>query len=145
MMIRGFVKHFENRLTELTSACMMIGLAVLIAFSPGSIGASAFRLLLNVLTPAWLGWGFAIAGFARLVALIANGHWKFWGPILRASGAFAGALIWCQMCIALMLLIPHAGSPPSPGIPVYLVLTLVELVSIYRALVPLVPRHVEVR
>ena len=80
-----------------------------------------------------------------LAALIANGHWKVWGPILRAAGALAGAFIWSQMCIALIQLIPHAGSPPSPGIPVYLVLTIVELVSIYRALVPLVPRNAQVR
>ncbi|MBN9007226.1 MAG: hypothetical protein J0H40_17650 [Rhizobiales bacterium] len=145
MMIRKFVKHFENRLSELSSACMMLGLAVLIMLSPDSIAASAFRLLLNILTPAWLGWGFAIAGTARLAALIANGHWQVWGPILRAWGAFAGAFIWSQMCIALIQLIPHVGSPPSPGIPVYLVLTIVELVSIYRALVPLVLRDAQVR
>ena len=39
------------------------------------------------------------------------------------------------MCAALVLLIPNVGSTPSPGIPVYLVMTIFELFSMYRALV----------
>jgi hypothetical protein len=44
-------------------------------------------------------------------------------------------MIWGQMCVALFLLIPNVGSTPSPGIPVYLVLAIFELFSMYRALV----------
>jgi hypothetical protein len=135
MMLRRIAAHFENRLFELSSTLMMLGLALLIGIWPDAIGASAFRFMLEVLSPAWLGGGFLMAGMTRMAALVANGYWTFYGPILRAAGALAGALIWFQMCIALMLLIPHASTPPSPGIPVYLVLTLFELFSMYRALV----------
>jgi len=133
--MRRIVDHFENRLFELATTTMMLALALHIALWPQSIGASAFHFILQVLDPAWLGVGFFVAGALRLVALIANGNWPFYGPILRAAGALAGAMIWAQMCVALVLLIPNAGSIPSPGIPVYLVLAVFELFSMYRALV----------
>ncbi len=130
-----WLNHFENRLFELATTMMMLGLAVHIAIWPQSIGSSAFRFILEVLNPAWLGIGFFAAGTLRLAALIANGAWPFYGPILRAVGALSGAMIWAQMSVALVLLIPNVGLIPSPGIPVYLVLALFELFSMYRALV----------
>jgi hypothetical protein len=137
MSWRQLVDHFENRLFELATTFMMLGLALHIALWPEAIGASAFRHILRVLDEAWLGWGFAIAGTARLSALVANGHWRLYGPLLRAGGALSGALIWLQMSIALYQLGPSLGHPPSPGIPVYFVLSVVELISMYRALVQL--------
>ncbi|QDW38996.1 hypothetical protein FFI89_018705 [Bradyrhizobium sp. KBS0727] len=133
--LRRLLGHFENRLSEVGTALMMLGLSLELSLWPDAIGASAFHRLLEVLPPAWLGWGFFIAGTARLAALLANGSWPFWGPLLRAAGALSGAMIWFQMCIALSVLIPETGRPPSPGIPVYFVLTIVELLSMYRALV----------
>ena len=134
-MLRRLAVHFESRLFELASTSMMLGLALLIGLWPEAIGASAFRYMLQALSPTWLGGGFFVAGAVGLAALVANGYWPFCGPILRAARALAGALIWFQMCIALLMLIPNAGTPPSPGIPVYLVLTIFELFSMYRALV----------
>ncbi len=133
--LRRLLAHFENRLSEVATAAMMLGLALEIGIWPESIGASAFHRILAVLPETWLGWGFLVAGTARLAALCANGSWPFYGPLLRAAGALSGALIWFQMCLALFVLIPETGRPPSPGIPVYLVLTILELLSMYRALV----------
>lgn len=135
MTFRKLITHFENRLAEVATTAMMLMLAVHIAIWPDSIRASAFRQILDVLPEAWLGFGFAIAGVLRIAALIANGASDVWGPLSRAAGALAGALIWFQMCIALYHLVPSVGSPPSPGIPVYLTLSIVELISMYRALV----------
>lgn len=134
--LRRVIDHFENRLFELATTSMMLGLAALIIIWPDAIGASAFRNLLEVLSPAWLGGGFLLAGVARLAALVANGSWPFYGPLLRAVGALSGAMIWCQMCIALYAVTgAQPAAPPSPGIPVYFVLSIVELLSMYRALV----------
>lgn len=133
MTLRQLLQHFENRLFELATTSMMLGEALLIALWPHAIEASAFVQLLKVLSPAWLGFGFLICGSLRLAALIANGWWPFYGPILRAIGAMGGAMIWFQMCIALFQLFPQIGTP-SPGIPVYFVLTMFELVSLRRAL-----------
>ncbi|WP_375782926.1 hypothetical protein ACE10Z_23720 [Bradyrhizobium sp. Pha-3] len=113
----------------------MLMLAAHIAIWPDSIRASGFRQILDVLSVAWLGWGFAVAGGLRIAALIVNGASDFWGPLLRAMFALSGALIWLQMSIALYHLTPTVGSPPSPDISIYLTLSAVELVSMYRALV----------
>lgn len=135
MTLRYLFEHFQNRLSELATTLMMLALAVHIAIWPSSIGASAFRGILEVLPETLLGLGFALAGWMRLAALIANGAWPQVGPWLRAAGAVSGAFIWLQMCVALYQLVPTVGTPPSPGIPVYFVLTLLELASAYRALV----------
>ncbi|MDP1867015.1 MAG: hypothetical protein Q8L13_11830 [Bradyrhizobium sp.] len=135
MKLRLLLDHFENRKSELATSLMMLGLALHIGIWPDAIGASAFRGILNVLPASWLGWGFLIAGSARLAALVANGSWPYYGPVLRAIGALSGAMIWFQMCIALYQLVPTLGSPPSPGIPVYFVLTVLELLCMYQALV----------
>lgn len=133
--LRQLLDHFADRKSELATSTMMLGLALHIAMFPDAIRASAFRHILEVLPQAWLGVGFAVAGTGRLAALIANGRWPYYGPMLRAIGALSGALIWFQMCIALYQLVPSVGSPPSPGIPVYFVLTLLELACMYQALV----------
>jgi len=134
-LLRRVALHFENRLFELSSTSMMLGLAGLIALWPEAMAASAFRYLLAFISPGWLGSAFFLAGCLRLAALVANGEWPRYGPILRAIGAFAGAMLWGQMGFALFQLMPNVGTPPSPGIPVYLVLSLFELFSMYRALV----------
>ena len=135
MSLHALLIHFQNRLSELGTTMMMLFLAMHIAIWPSSIGASSFRGILQALPEAWLCGFFALIGSLRLAALIANGSWPRYGPWLRALGAMAGAFIWLQMCVALYQLVPMVGTPPSPGIPVYFTLTLLELASAYRALV----------
>lgn len=135
MTLRWLVAHFENRMSELGAALMMLAQAVHLVIWPQAVAASEFRLLLETLPQAWLTWGFLVAGVLRLAALVANGQWPYWGPVLRAAGALSGAVIWAQMSVALYRLAPVAGTPPSPGISIYLVLSVIELLSMYRALV----------
>src|ERR1039457_3242860 len=73
--------------------------------------------------PTGLSLFFGAFGLLRIAALIANGSWPEHGPRMRAMGAGAAALMWGQMCIALMLLTPDLGGVPSAGIPVYFSLT----------------------
>ena len=40
-----------------------------------------------------------VVGFARVVALIINGHWKR-SPVLRAFGAVIGAFIWAKFAVS---------------------------------------------
>jgi hypothetical protein len=79
---------------------------------------------------------FLSVGVVRMAALIANGNWPVYGPWMRAGGALLGALIWSQMCLSLVIL-----ALPSPGIPIYAVLTGTELFSIYWALAGHHGRH----
>lgn len=134
------IQHFDHRLLELQSACMMIGLGIHIFIWPDAIGASAFRFMLQLMSPVTMMVLFMVGGLLRLVALIANGNWPRHGYKLRVAGAIFGAVLWSQMCLALFLLIPKVGTPPSPGITVYGFLTLFELIAIALVLVKNVRR-----
>lgn len=132
--VRAVVDYFAWRMFEWCAALMLLGLALHIAMWPHSIGASSFRFILLFVGSSMLGFMFFVAALIRIAALIANGSWPAWGPWLRAGGALMGSIIWAQMTLALLLLVPNVGTPPSPGIPVYAILAIFELISIYRAL-----------
>jgi hypothetical protein len=124
----------SHRLFEWVTTAMMLSMAIEIAIWPGTIGASAFRYILQMIGPTNMGLFFAVFGLLRIAALIANGHWPVYGPWMRTIGAGAAALLWFQMDIALVMLAPHNNGTPSPGIPVYLALTIGEILSAYRAM-----------
>jgi hypothetical protein len=130
----GFMGYCRNRMFEWVMTLAMLGIALEIAIWPSSIASGSFRLLLVVISPAELALFFGTFGLLRIAALIANGSWPEHGPRMRAMGAGAAALMWGQMCIALMLLTPDLGGVPSAGIPVYFSLTVGELISAYRAI-----------
>lgn len=126
--------HCRQRLFEWAMTCAMLFLALECAIWPGTIGASAFRYMLHVIGPTNISLFFFAAGTLRIAALVANGSWPVYGPLMRAAGAGMAALIWFQMDIALFLLAPHNNGIPSPGIPVYFAITIGEIVSAYRAM-----------
>lgn len=132
--VQALVLHFESRLFELATTIMMLGIAGFLMIWPNSIESGSFRYVLTVVSATTIVGIYMAIGLARIAALIANGHWEFWGPIIRAIGAFVGAVVWAQMAAALFMLIAEVGTPPSIGIPVYAVLALFELISMYRAL-----------
>jgi hypothetical protein len=125
--------YCRDRLFEWAMTLAMLGLAVEIYIWPDTVGASAFRLMLGIVTAGHMGVFFLVFGVLRIVALVANGRWPLYGPQLRTAGAGASAFMWGQMCAALLMLAPLKGVP-SPGIPIYLALTLGELISAYRAM-----------
>lgn len=127
--LAGLVRHFNNRISEAAAALMMIGIAVLIATNPIAADAHSFDLIGVAVVDDWLAPAFLTVGVVRMAALVANGSWPLYGPWMRAGGALVGALIWSQMCLSLVIL-----ALPSPGIPIYAVLTATEFFSIYRAL-----------
>lgn len=126
--------YFSNRLFEWVMTFAMLAIACEIAIWPNTIGASAFRFILRIVSPEDMGIFFLVFGIVRVIALIANGNWPEYGPRLRAVGAGSAALMWGQMFVALLLLAPHNSGIPSPGIPVYFALTVGELLSAYRAI-----------
>lgn len=132
--IKAIVHHFENRLFELAMTCAMISIAVWVTIWPSSIEVGSFRYLLLVMSPAAIVGVYFLFGIARFAALIANGQWRIYGPLIRAIGALLAAFVWAQMSAALYLLSTVTGNPPSIGIPVYGTLALFELISMYRAL-----------
>jgi hypothetical protein len=128
------MSYCQDRLFEWVMTAAMLGLAVEIVIWPGTIGASSFRLILVVVSAENMGLFFMAFGLIRIAALIANGSWPEHGPRMRAMGAGSAAIMWAQMCIALLMLAPYNQGIPSPGIPVYFALTIGELISAYRAI-----------
>lgn len=133
-MLRAICLHFANRLFEVAMSAAMLALGIHLLIWPTALSASAFRFMTETVSGGLVAAVFLVFGCLRIGALWANGKWPVWGPWLRAGGCAAGALMWAQMDLALLALIPKVGTPPSPGIPVYFVLTIFELISIYRAL-----------
>src|ERR1035437_1191310 len=126
-MSPGFMNYCRNRLFEWVMTLAMLGIAIEISVWSSSIQSGSFRLLLIVISPTGLSLFFGSFGLLRIAALIANGSWPVHGPRMRAMGAGAGALIWGQMCVALLLITPDLGGVPSAGVPVYAALAIGEL------------------
>src|ERR1035441_1328400 len=137
----GFMGYCRNRMFEWVMTLAMLGIALEIAVWPISIASGSFRLLLVVISPAELALFFGTFGLLRIAALIANGSWPEHGPRMRAMGAGAAALMWGQMCIALVMLTSQRDGVPSPGIALYFFLTIGELVSAYKAISDARPRE----
>lgn len=130
--LAGLVRHFNNRISEAASAWIMIGLGIQIIVAPVPSDYRALDMLLQHVSGDLIAAFFIAVGTIRIAALLANGHWPKYGPWLRSVGALAGALIWSQMFLALIVVPPDVLT--SLGAPVYFVMTGVELISIYRAL-----------
>lgn len=125
--------HSSRRLFEWMTALMMLGIAATISASEHSVEAGGFYLMQSLgLTPLILIIFFGITGCVRVAGLYANGNWPVYGPWCRAACAFGGALIWGQMYLSLIEWSHHSGYV-SLGAPVYLFLTIGELISCYRA------------
>jgi hypothetical protein len=125
--------YFRDRLFEWVATCGMLLTAAELVYWPNTIEASSFHLLLYVITPGGMAIFLGGFGLLRIVALIANGSWPSHGPRLRAMGAGAAAVMWAQMGMALAQSVSERGTL-SPGVPIYLVLTLGEIFSAYRAM-----------
>ncbi len=125
--------HGNGRLFEWMTSLMMLGMAIVIGLNPQTVKVGGFYLLANIgLTAPMLGVLFTFISCARIAALVANGIWPTWGPRARAGCALMGAALWVQMMSALAAWSSHNGYI-SIGVPVYLCLTLGELISCYRA------------
>lgn len=128
----GIVRHFHNRLSEAASAWIMVGLGIQIIAAPVPADYRALDGLVWFVSSDFVAAFFIAVGAMRIAALTANGHWPKYGPWLRSAGAGAGAVIWSQMFLSLIAVSPDDLT--SLGAPVYFVLTMVEFISIYRAM-----------
>lgn len=135
MIDLAFCKEYNirERLVEWGMAAVMLLLALMIFIWPSSLTASAFRNLSLIMPSSLIGVFFLLCGLARAVALIINGRSHVYGPRVRAWCCLGGAVIWSQMLIALVMIVPENDWVPSPGIPLWLVLTFLELISAYLA------------
>jgi hypothetical protein len=124
------LRHFERRQFELAMAVTMIGVGLLLFFSPQSFQATAVSLV-SASTCSTL---FFIWGICRIVALALNGNWMPGGAYMRACGAAVGAVVWSQWATALHQLHRTTAEPISPDVVVYGILAFFEVVSFSRSL-----------
>ena len=125
--------HCRNRIFEWMSTFMMVGIAVCVLITPRTIEMGAFRFMVEIgMTSGPVAIIFAVFGALRVVALYANGKWQPLGARARFAGALVAALMWFQMLLALFLLGRVTGTL-SIGIPVYLALTIGEILSCHKA------------
>ena len=111
----------------------MTSLGIWLLIWPSAIDASAFRFILFESHSGFLPWFFITCGALSAMALGANGHIGSTGCRIRAWAAMIRGVLWLEMAIALVLLFINTGSIPSPGIPIYSVLMVGELLSCYVA------------
>lgn len=132
LSLRATIKHFETRIAEAVKALIMIGIGIQIMIAQ-TLDFNALKMLERVVNESDLAFFFISVGLLRLAALSANGNWPKYGPWLRAVGAFIGSLIWSNMFLSLALL-PQT-EPRSVAAPIFFVFSIVEILSVYRAIV----------
>lgn len=139
--LKTMIAHFEKRFFEFATALIMLSVGLLLVLSPASLEASAMRYLLDRITVGHCAEVLTLSGMARVVALGLNGNWMPYGGWIRAGGAAVGSLMWGQWAAALFELHLKTGLPISPGVPVYAILSLCEVVSYFWALNGVVGSH----
>lgn len=127
------MRAIHVRLFEWAMALILVGVSFHLAIWPQAVAASSLSYILDYVPEQWLGLVFCVVGLARIAALIVNGHSPDIGPKVRGIGSICGAVIWAQMAAALYIHGIVGNLPPSPGISVYAVLTLAELVATFKA------------
>lgn len=125
--------YSSNRLFEWIMAGGLILVALTLALPGDSLDRGALRLLVDVgASEEAMATIFAVIGTMRAVALFANGKLPFYGPLMRYFGSVIGALVW------FVLMSPLAYDSLLSGkvsiyVPLLGMLTLGELISVYRA------------
>lgn len=125
--------YSSNRLFEWIMAGGLLLIAFTLALPGDSLDRGALRLLSqNGVSEEAMAFTFAALGSMRSVALFANGKLPFYGPLMRYAGSFVGALVWAMMMSPLAYDSLLTGKV-SIYVPLLGMLTLGELISVYRA------------
>jgi hypothetical protein len=122
-----------NRLFEWVMTAALLGVGLHLMIWPQAVAAGEFRYLLNIVGPLSIMSVMLAVGWFRMLALVANGHWPVLGPRVRALSAFAAAVIWVQMDLALVKLALSTDASPSLGIPLCAALFIGEVAATFMA------------
>lgn len=123
----------QSRLAEWMCAAMLLGIGFVISHDPRADLGSLFVFNNIGIPPHFLGLLCTLMGALRIAALIINGFSARLGPMARAIGSAAGALLWSQMGIALAVWTGEGAHGVPIAVPIYICLTVGELISCYRA------------
>lgn len=133
--------YSAHRLFEWAVAVMMVLMALTLALPGDTMERGALAPLAQAgFTEGNMAGFFGVTGALRGLALYANGNLNPQGALVRAVGAIAGAVVWGQMTLALLVDAFDAAAP-SLMIPVFGTLTMFDLLSCYRARIDAGRRH----
>jgi hypothetical protein len=125
--------YSSNRLFEWIMAGGMLLIAFTLALPGDTLDRGALRLLARSgVGEEAMAVTFTAIGTMRAVALFANGKLPRYGPLMRYAGSFVGAFVWAMMMAPLAYDSLLSGKV-SFIVPLLGMLTLGELISVYRA------------
>lgn len=133
-MLNAPGRHCRNRLFEWAMASGMFLTGLELVMWPDAIAKSKLQFMLDLVGSSGFTAFYLFFGMNRIVALFLNGAGKPWTAYARALGGLAGAFAWCQMAISLIIAQIALHAPPSPTVPLLLMLVLVEMYSTMRSL-----------
>lgn len=121
----------RNRLFEWVMTACTLGVAVVLLCSPRAIEGSRFFLLteFGIGQGAMLVYAIVIGSF-RATVLYWNGRWRY-SYKARAVCSLACAVLWANMALALLM--ASSAQSFSISVPVFVGLTIGELLSCSRA------------
>lgn len=126
-------QYCKNRLFEWAMAAALFLIGAELVVWPEAIARSKLQFMLDVIgTPSFTAF-YLFFGIQRMTALFLNGGGKPWTAYARAVGALAGAFAWLQMAISLIVTQIGLHAPPSPTVPLLLMLVIIEMYSTFRA------------
>jgi hypothetical protein len=124
--------HMQDRALEWFSAFVMLSWGLVLALPGDSLAGQNFYAFRRYgMTEDLWAWIFGAVGSARIIALYINGRWPR-TPHIRMLGALFGAVSWGQVAW-LITESTLATGVASTGIPVYAMLALADLFSIFRS------------
>lgn len=126
-------KHCRNRRFEWGMAFAMLLTGVEFVIWPDSLARSKLQFMLDIVGSSSFAVYYLFFGTQRLVALWLNGEGKPWTAYARVIGAIAGAFVWFQMSMSLVVAQIAVLGPPSPTVVLLLVLVVMEIDSAMRA------------
>lgn len=132
-MVSAPGKHCENRRLEWWMAAALCLTGVEFVIWPDSLARSKLQFMLDMVGSSRFTVFYLFFGILRLTALFLNGQGKPWTAYARILGALAGAFAWFQMAMSLVIAQIAIAGPPSPTVPLLLVLVAVEIDSSIRA------------
>jgi len=130
-------KYVNGKLFEWVMTLTMLGMAVEIGFFPETLESSVFFLITDTLGTNFIGFFCTVIGLIRFGGLLFSGGILFngvrTGPWLRAVAAVLSSAMWAQFVVGLFKFSIFQGYP-TPGIPLWLFITLGEVYIAYRAM-----------
>lgn len=126
-------RHCRNRRFEWGMAFALFFTGAEFVGWPNSLPASKLQFMLDIVSSSSFTAYYLFFGILRLTALFLNGEGKPWTAYARVIGAIAGGFAWFQMAASLIIAQLAVAGPPSPTVPLLLVLVAVEIDSAIRA------------